>query len=385
MDVADLDNGAAEAAIQAKIEAIGESMSAQVLCTIAKRLGEIPKGATFVDVYRWLSEDMGRLDELFLRGGRLISESTDDELHQLAETVDKWGAPYYAAKKVKQAACEDNIYLAQILRTAAESMDADISKMVRTRAAMIDTGNGLMPIRQAYLDACTRAVLGTVGGKSTEDVIVDAVEALSKSGVKIVYKSGVRRDLYSAVGLNVRDGYGQAMQDLRDRQAVEFGADGVAISAHAMCAPDHQRIQGRRFKMADFERMQQTMKRPIGKYNCRHHVTKVIMGIGKGAYDAEDRKQLIEASNRKVKFDDGGEKKEMTAYEYTQHQREVETRVRKLRVGAQVATAGGQTELAETYRNKAKALADTYKAQNRQTGIEGMPERMEVYDWNQVY
>lgn len=380
-----LDDGTAESLVREHMEAIGEAVSNKVLCVIARRLGVVPQNAGMADVYRWLAQDLGRIDELFMEGADAIGRQGGRELEALADEVDRWAAPYYEARGVRQAVHDDNVYMQHILRQSFEVLDHDVANMCRTSAALIVAPDGrYLPLRQAYADWATRAVIDMMGGKPRDAVVAKAVEALSGSGLRVRYASGATRDLYSAVSMNVSDGFAATMDSLRDRAAVEFGADGVAVSAHAMCAPDHQRVQGRRFTFAEFDELQATMKRPIGRYNCRHHVTKIVMGVGGGAYDADDRRQLIEASNREVRFRDGGRERSMTAYEFTQRQRQMETRCRKLRGAAQVADAGGQRELAERLRGRASDVADAYRRQSREAGVGTREERLQVYDWSVI-
>ena len=41
-----------------------------------------------------------------------------------------------------------------------------------------------------------------------------------------------------------------------DYHGQKFGADGVELSAHAICAPDHLAVQGRQFSNEEFDKMQ---------------------------------------------------------------------------------------------------------------------------------
>ena len=111
-----------------------------------------------------------------------------------------------------------------------------------------------------------------------------------------MYPSGSTRELYAAVSMNVMDGFRLTMQDIRDQQAQRFKADGIEVSAHGKCAEDHLPYQGRQYTKEEFERIQQRLRRPIGKgMNCRHMVTGVVLGVSSNAYTEEQRRAMVKA------------------------------------------------------------------------------------------
>ena len=55
--------------------------------------------------------------------------------------------------------------------------------------------------------------------------------------------------------------------------------------------------------MEDFERLQATLKRPIGQWNCRHKRYAIILGVSKPVYSAEDLEQMRRYNRRKITID----------------------------------------------------------------------------------
>lgn len=381
MDVRDLDNGVAEQAVADALAARGEAVSIQALTVVAKRLRMVGQGWTPAQVYAWLARDMGMLRQLLERGAGMLEKAGADAMEELGSAVDDWAAPFYAAKKVRQASSADSPYLSRLLESGVEKMGKDVRSMCRTSACRIFDGSKWVPLTDWYGKVLTTAALNAAAGRDTAKQVRKAVYALSGSGLRVQYKSGATRELYSAVSQSVRDQYSQTMQDMRNQQAKEFGADGVAISAHSYCAPDHLPYQGRRFKDAEFEKIQSSLKRPIGGYGCRHHYVRVIVGIGRGAYTDEQREKMREASEKTVTYVENGVEKQTTGYGFTQHQRAVETSIRKLKGAGMVADSAGDAELAKDFRRRAKAAEEAYKAQCKAAGFEPRMERTKVYDW----
>ena len=75
---------------------------------------------------------------------------------------------------------------------------------------------------------------------------------------KVRYASGLTRRLDTAARQNVLDGFRALMQRTRDETGKAFGADGVEISAHMLCAEDHLPYQGRQFSLEDVYKRQRT-------------------------------------------------------------------------------------------------------------------------------
>jgi hypothetical protein len=143
-----------------------------------------------------------------------------------------------------------------------------------------------------------------------------------------------------------------------------------------MCAEDHAPYQGRQFSNAEFARIQGGLERPIAKgMNCRHQTFPIIMGVSKPSYSDKQLMEYREQSNRKVTV--AG--KTMTAYEFTQRQRRMETSVRKLKAERRVlAEAGSDTSGIDS---SIDAMVKRYRAESKAAGIETREERMSAYEW----
>jgi hypothetical protein len=374
--LAKLTDTATTDAATADLEAQMYGVEVDVLELIAESLGKVTKDTTYADVAEMVAQDMPRISKLLEDAGITASEFIEQLYDEMAELNDEWAAEYYEARGLTQAKVTEDAALSAALKSGKFTVENGIVNLCNSSVAMImDADGNSVPIADAYRQAVNRVVRAMVGGETTKAKAVrDAVRALSNSGILVQYGSGQTRELYSAVRQNVEEGYRTTMQSLRDEQGRKFGADGVEISAHSQCAPDHQEIQGRQFTNAEFEKLNKSLDRPIGKYNCRHMTFPVIVGVSSKTYSKDDRDEMIAASNKKVGYTDMyGKRKTCTAYEFTQVQRQLETRIRKLRTDARLLNAAKQgSDDVDALIDK---LTDRYKSISRQAKVRTRMER----------
>ena len=374
--IAKLTDTATTDAATADLEAQMYGVEVDVLEIIAGQLGRVTRDTTYSDVAQMVAEDMPRISKLLEDAGISASESIEALYDEMAELNDEWAAEYYEARGLTQAKVTEDAALSAALKSGKFTVENGVVNLCNSSVAMIVDENGAArPIAEAYRQAVNGVVRAMAGGETTKAKAVrDAVRALSNSGIRVQYGSGRTRELYSAVRHNVEEGYRTTMQSLRDEQGRKFGADGVEVSAHSQCATDHQKIQGRQYTNAEFEKMNKSLDRPIGRFNCRHMAFPVIVGVSSKTYSRADRDEMIRNSNRKVSYTGpDGKRKSCTAYEFTQVQRELETRIRKLRTESRLLTGAKQDSSGVDA--MVDELTDRYKAISRQAKVRTRLER----------
>ena len=126
----------------------------------------------------------------------------------------------------------------------------------------------------------------------------DTLRKVGESGLcTMEYESGYTRRLDSAVRMNLLEGIRQINQGIQDKIGEELGADGVEISAHIYCAPDHEDVQGRQMTNAEYAKWDAEHaypKRQIGKLNCHHFVFRVLLGIQEPIHTPEELDRMKE-------------------------------------------------------------------------------------------
>lgn len=222
-----------------------------------------------------------------------------------------------------------------------------------------------------YKNAVDKAVMAVQSGMTSYgDAISSVIREVAASGLRVTYASGTTRRLDTAARQNVLDGVRSLNQAIAQKTGQEFGADGVEVSAHFDCADDHVDIQGRQFTLEEFERVNNSLERPIGELNCKHFTFPILIGVSEQAYSDEALAEINANSQERITID--GVTK--SRYDWTQEQRRIETAVRYQKDAAVLAKAAG----VDTVRREAQANINTLTAQYHKVAeAAGVPERME--------
>ena len=258
-----------------------------------------------------------------------------------------------------------------------EALVEDIWK--QTAGAMDNLANSSV-ITEGYRNVIDKAVQAvTMGAADYNSAIRDAVKSIGREGIQVEYESTYiaadgmlkhhKRRLDSAVRQNVLDGIRQVQQKAQELIGEEICADGVDISAHPNSAPDHEPVQGRRFDLDNFQKMQSAesfedvdghqysgFDRPITQWRCRHLVFYILLGITKRMYTDEQLKQWKE-DNQEGCMIDG---KKYTKYQATQLMRNIETEIRRQKDTAVLAKESGDDELRRECQSNINKLTQKY-------------------------
>ena len=360
-----------------RLEDEGNALELAMLSVIAARLAKLTAETDYIQAREDVLRDMERIEDIAARGSSRLSRVASSIIQQMFELNNEWAAAFYAAAE-KMQDVESVVPIAKAGKVAAR---ANISAICRTSVMGVIQADGTFGLLQdAYLAAVNQAITEMRAGAPNAQSIRKAVSSLASGGLRVQYGSGRTRELYSAVATNVMDGYRDVMQALRDVQAEEFGYDGIEVSAHSMCAPDHQPYQGKRYTVEEFNRIQAGLRRPIGTgANCRHTTFKVLLSATKNAYTAEERKRMRDDSNREVTYTTAsGSEKTVTAYEFTQIQRQMELKARKIDARAKLMQAAGLDEDAKQARAMRRQAMKHYKRASEQAGVRTRLERTTI-------
>lgn len=364
-----------------EVEEDGLAVELAVLSVIAARLRKVDESTTYAIARAWQAEDMGAIAKLLSAGAQMLTGKSDRVMDGMGESSDEWAKPFFEARGIAQTPVSEDEFMGAALESGKAANARNVASMCRTSVLSLVAPDGTVRrVDEAYkaiLDSAIQSIMQ--GGAAYTKAIERAVWQLSKGGLRVMYPSGRTRELYAAVSMNVMDGFRLTMQDIRDQQAQRFRADGVEVSAHGMCAEDHLPYQGRQYTKAGFERIQQRLRRPIGKgMNCRHMVTGVVLGVSSGAYTEERRRSMARESRRKTGVKTAGGH-DMTAYEFSQWQRRSETGIRKLKAQARLHEKAGLDP--RELERAADAKRREYVELSRKAGVETRLERTRVYEW----
>lgn len=233
----------------------------------------------------------------------------------------------------------------------------------------------------AYREAVDVAIQTVQTGVTDyASAIRGALRAAGNDGLSVQYPSGITRRLDSAVRQNVLDGVRSLNNDILDQLGNEYGADGVELSAHALCAEDHLPYQGRQFSRKAFEQLQASLPRPIGMWNCKHTIFPVVLGVSEPAHTPEELAAYARNSREAIEID--GRVK--TRYEWTQEQRRTETAIRRQKDVANLAKASGDDVLRREAQGHINTLQEHYARISAGAGLTQQPERAAVAGFRRV-
>lgn len=228
------------------------------------------------------------------------------------------------------------------------------------------------------VDVAVQAV--QTGLTDYNSAIRNAMKQAAAEGLKVVYPTGYSRRLDTAVRQNVLDGVRALNQDVLDQLGKEFRADGIELSAHALCATDHLPYQGRQYSNAEFERIQNSLYRRFGIWNCKHTWFPIILGITEPAHTESELQTYVLNSNAEITI---GERT-MSRYDWSQQQRRIETVVRQQKDIAVTAAASGDMMARREAQRNINRLQTQYAKISEVAGLIEKPERMSVAGFRRV-
>lgn len=330
------------------------------------------------------------LNELSQISGKSV-EDIDKLFNEVAKENVNFAETYYKAKNKELVKYEENQELQNIVEAIKKETNntfLNLSNSKNTGFVLKDEfGNKTFnTIPQVYNNIIDEAVYNvSIGVQDYQSAMRDTIKQLADSGVKVHeeklgYKNGYNRRIDNSVRQDVLTGLRRINLDIQEQIGEELGADGVEISAHSPCAEDHLYIQGQQFTKKQFERINGDLERPIGKYNCRHFVFSVILGVQSPSYSKKMLRNFRNESLSKINYNG----KTYTTYEATQVQRQLETAIRQQKDRQIIARASGDKEEIGIAQKKISQLTTEYNKFSKTAGLDTYKNRLSVSGYKRV-
>ncbi|MDO4832433.1 MAG: hypothetical protein Q4A45_03400 [Clostridia bacterium] len=316
-------------------------------------------------------EQMARMGRNIRQIKKDLAKATGKNQQQIQELLDSVANEtystyheFYAAKGIEQLPLTDNAPLKRTLDAVIEQTQKNFTNLSNTTV-----------IKELYKECVDKAIMAVNAGYTDyNSAIRDVVQKTALQGDKVEYESGYRRDREAAARMNVLDGIRQINREIAAQVGEEFGADGVEISAHYDCAPDHLPYQGKQYSLAEYNEINASLKRPFTFWNCRHFPMPIILGVSKPAYSEETLRDMARQSTEKIRISG----KEKTRYEWTQEQRKIENEVRKLERVKTLARQVGDDRLRRETQKTIREKKDRYDYISESAGITKHEDRMKT-------
>jgi hypothetical protein len=365
-----------------------EQVNTDVLSVITNRIKSIGT-MTATDAHKLSilirNKDIKEIERIISDGTDLSIKQIDKILTKSASYNDELANSLYKARNIPPSTISTDSVLLNVVRTAKENIVDNVVNLSKTTGFML---NGKMTdTAKAYNYAVNRAIFEVEQGLFDYNTAMRSViKQMADSGVRTVdYDSGYHRRMDSAVRMNVLDGVRMLNMNYRETQGSQFGADGVEISAHGLCSPDHLPYQGKQYTNKEFEKLQETLDRPIGSLNCKHSITPIILGISNPVYSDETLQEYKANSNKKVEYstlqkDSDGNyiKKTVSKYDFSQIQRKTETDIRRLKDYKNQLDIMGDKIGSSEVQKRITAKTKYYKMISNQGGLSPKTERVRI-------
>ena len=317
-----------------------------------------------------------------------VSKLNEKQIYKIFEEIAKndqnFAKQFYKFRKIDFIPYDRNKELKEQVRAIAKITADQYTNLMKT-SAFITITNGkkiYTPLSKVYQETLDKAVLDIAQGKeSYQQAINRTIQELAESGIQTVdYESGYHKRLDSAVRMNVLDGMRDLSNTLQQQFGEEYKADGVEISVHEHPAPDHADIQGHQYSNEEYEKLNSELERPISTMNCYHYIFSIVLGVSKPEYS---QKQLDEINKKNTDgFDFEG--KHYTLYEGTQLQRQIETKIRKLKDKHIGAVAVGDIDEAGNCQRKIRQLSSKYNQLAKASGLSTKYDRTQVVGYREI-
>lgn len=357
--------GRMQGVIQAYLEAMGEHLRAigQLTASDVHRLTEMKR----------VGVNASRIQKELAKAANLSISELDGVFRAVAESDARFAGQWFAAgyPPVVKGAPKLSTPIERILKAQLRVTGQAFQNLSQTTI--------LTESYRAAVDVAVQTV--QAGLADYNSAIRGAMKKAAADGLRVQYpNSGLTRRLDTAVRQNVLDGVRSLNQDVLNQLGKEYGADGVELSAHALCAEDHLPYQGRQFSNREFARIQNNLDRPFGMWNCKHTIYPILLGISPPAYTEKELESFRRNSSEKISIDG----RTMSRYQWTQEQRRIETAVRQQKGIAVMAKASGDM----TARREAQAvigkLTGRYDAISQAAGLIEQKDRMTVSGFRPV-
>ena len=345
--------------IEKQAVALYESLELEIIEEIATRIAKVGYANTVVLNDIQIAQEMGALYTDIIS---LVAKYNNTSYEKVAKIFEEAGAKtlsrddfIYKEAGLNPVPIKQSRPIMQTTSATIEKTAGNLQNLVMTTANTAQT-QFYNAMNMAYMEI-------TTGVKSYSQSILDAIDNISSKGVSIMYPSGHKMSLESAVRMNIITGVNQTCGKLQELRADEVGCDLMEITAHSGARPSHMSWQGKIVSRSGKKGYLSLQDIGYGTttgfkgVNCRHDWYPYYEGSAR-TYTQE---QLNDWKNEKVIYNGN----EYSKYDATQIQRRMERQIRadkKELAGLQgILTSANDNKLIEDTRTEFSKRSLLYK------------------------
>lgn len=384
-----------------------EKINNQILEIIMKRIKEIgtlqPSDIHRLQQIYLTGVDVMEITKLLALGTAMQVKDIQNIIRDVAEMTLYDAKAYYDFRNKPFIPYDENIHMQRIVKAISKETADSFKNISNSRAIGFTLRDRKRPgkiifmtMEQAYQDVIDEAIQSLSLGTETYNVLMrKTIMQLVKSGVQGLYwESGYHQRLDTAIRRNILDGAKKVSMQVDHLIGEEIGADGVYLSAHPMSAPDHEPIQGHCFKKEEYEKLQNSqdfkdingnkfsgIARAIGEWNCRHYAFSCVIAEYVPIYSQKELDEMMEENAKGYTLPNG---KHFTLYECTQHQRQLETEIRRYKEAQMAFEESGDIDNAKKYQAIVSQKTKEYNAFCKAAGVEPKPYNLRVSGYHRI-
>lgn len=357
-----------------------EKLNSFVISDICRRLVNADWQFTgSIDWQMYKLQQSGMLLDDIVTEVAKITKKSEKEIAEIFEeatyTSQSYDNSVYKRAGLTPIDIKQSPTMLKILQAAYAQTMGEIRNFTRTTAS---AGQSLF--METMDDVYFRVVSGQ---QSYAEAVRQAVNAIASSGMTIIYPTGHKDTIETAVRRCVLTGVGQATARVSIQNASEMETDLVLVSAHLGARPSHAEWQGEVFSISGNSKKYRKLSEATGYgtvsglcgANCRHHFMPYIEGVSYSPYDDYDSKENEEYYNNQQ----SQRKKE----------RDIRTTKRELQALKESIDATSDEKLKfvlqQDYDKKAAQLKlqnASYKEFCANTGLRTQQERLQMAGWS---
>ena len=344
---------------------------------IAKRVSEAGQLTSTAAYQTWRAQQLGisqkQLKKELQKRLKVSASKVEQLLTQAAEVGYNFDISRFPF--VQAVSFEENTGLQQIVQSAVELAQDDLTNITQTIGFVTPTGKAV-GLTDAYQQTCDYAFQKvSAGGQDYISAVRDAIRNLAEKGIRTIdYESGVHTSLEAAVRRNMMSVMGLMDEQINQENHDALGCDGWEIIPHEASAPDHEPIQGKQYSDAAYTRLNNSLVRRIGTLSCGHDAMGIILGVNEPQYSPEELEAMRLRNEEGVTIDG----KHYTLYEATQRQRAIERGMRSQKHRILIDEKLGDKEKLQWDQIRYVRQREEYKRFSEAAGLRMQRERAEV-------
>lgn len=252
----------------------------------------------------------------------------------------------YKASGMDQIPFDENTPLQRLIEATKEQISGEYENLAGSMGFAIRGPDGKIiysPLMEYYRTTMDSAVIDIQSGAFSYQTVLDrTINQMTTSGLRwIDYDSGVHNRVDVAARRAVLTGFRQVQGKINEQVAADLKTDSYEVTYHVGARPSHQPWQGKVWTMAQLQSVcgLGTVTGLHGA-NCYHDYNAFIPGVSVRTYTDDQLEKMIADENTPKEYLG----KKYTTYEALQHQRQMETVMRKYRQDIKLLQDGGGTE-----------------------------------------